>query len=94
MLYSLIAVVAFLVFAFAPSLMLRPYGWALKPLGLAHNGSMNSVAQGGESATQKLEATYFTTLDGWVNRSGPVNEIQDTVVQTCGKLVMLDCKCV
>lgn len=33
-LYSLIAIAAFLVFAFAPSLMLRPYGWALKPLGL------------------------------------------------------------
>lgn len=31
--YSLIAIVAFLVFAFAPSLMLPPYGWALKPLG-------------------------------------------------------------
>jgi hypothetical protein len=50
---------------------------------------LSSVAQGEESATQKLEATYFATLDGWVNRGGPVNEMQDTVVQTCGKLVML-----
>jgi hypothetical protein len=69
--------------------MLWPYGWALTPLGLAQNGSMSSVAQGEESATQKLEALYFTTLDGWVNRGGPVNELQDTVVQTCGKLVMV-----
>jgi hypothetical protein len=49
----------------------------------------SSAAQGEESATQKMETTYFATLDGWVNRGGPANEIQDTVVQTCGKLVML-----
>ena len=34
MLYSLVAIVAFLVFSFAPSLILVPYGWALKPLGM------------------------------------------------------------
>ncbi len=50
---------------------------------------VSSVAQGEESATQKVEATYFSTLDGWVKRGGPVNELQDTVVQTCGKLVLL-----
>lgn len=33
--YSLIALVAFVVFAFAPSLMRVPYGWALRFLGLA-----------------------------------------------------------
>jgi hypothetical protein len=32
--YSLVAIAAFLAFAFAPSFMLPPYGWALKPLGL------------------------------------------------------------
>jgi hypothetical protein len=26
-------------------------------------------------------------IDGWVNRGGPVHELQDTIVQTCGKLV-------
>ena len=31
--YSLVAIGAFLVFAFVPSLMSPPYGWALKPLG-------------------------------------------------------------
>jgi hypothetical protein len=36
-----------------------------------------------------MALTYFSTLDGWVKRGGPVSEIQDTVVQTCGKLVML-----
>jgi hypothetical protein len=36
-LYSLIAIAAFLVFAFAPSFMLRPYGWALTPLGLTRH---------------------------------------------------------
>jgi hypothetical protein len=34
-LYSLVAIGAFVVFAFAPRLMLSPYGWALRLLGLA-----------------------------------------------------------
>ena len=50
---------------------------------------VSSVAQSKESATQKVEATYFSILDGWVKRGGPINELQETVVQTCGKLVML-----
>jgi len=37
--YFLIAIVAFLVFAFAPSLMLPPYAWALKPLGLQRHSA-------------------------------------------------------
>jgi len=32
--YLLITIVAFLVFSFSPSLMLPPYGWALKTFGL------------------------------------------------------------
>lgn len=43
----------------------------------------------GEDLPQKLEAQYFGTLDSWVDRGGPVNEVQNTVVETCGKLVML-----
>lgn len=38
---------------------------------------------------QKVEDKYFETLDGWVRRGGPVAEVQDTVVGTCGKLVSL-----
>lgn len=34
MLYSLVAIAAFLVFAFVPSLASVPYGWALKALGM------------------------------------------------------------
>jgi hypothetical protein len=48
------------------------------------------VACNEEGAEQKLEEMYLETLNGWVKRGGPVNEIQDTVVQTCGKLVMLN----
>ena len=36
----------------------------------------------------KLEAEYYRRLDDWVARGGPIPEVQDTVVQTCGKLVM------
>lgn len=32
--YSLIAIVAFIVFAFSPTLIAPPFGWILKPLGL------------------------------------------------------------
>lgn len=48
-----------------------------------------SGVYGEESISQKLEAKYFGTLDNWVSRGGPVNEVQNTVVETCGKLVML-----
>ncbi|MEO8341640.1 MAG: hypothetical protein ABI604_18375 [Nitrospirota bacterium] len=41
------------------------------------------------TVTEKLEEKYFSTLDGWVKGGGQINEVQNTVVQTCGKLVML-----
>lgn len=50
---------------------------------------VNSTSHGEDNASQKLETKYFATLDSWVNQGGPVNEIQEQVVQTCGKLVML-----
>ena len=50
---------------------------------------LSTVTHAEKSATEKLEEKYFQTLDGWVKRGGPVIEIQDTVVKTCGKLVML-----
>ena len=39
--------------------------------------------------TEQLEEKYFQTLDKWVEHGGPVDEVQDTVVKTCGRLVML-----
>jgi len=39
-------------------------------------------------ASDLLEAKYFETLDDWVFRGGPIDEVQNTVVATCGKLVM------
>jgi hypothetical protein len=41
-----------------------------------------------DSLSQKLEKKYFDTLDNWVSRGGPKDEIQETVIGTCGKLVM------
>lgn len=38
----------------------------------------------------KLEENYFSTLDDWVKRGGRVDEVQNVVVKTCGKLVMLE----
>ncbi len=42
-----------------------------------------------ESLSDELESEYFSMLDGWAQRQGPINEVQDTVGETCGKLVML-----
>jgi hypothetical protein len=52
-------------------------------------GVLTTGAYAEKSATEQLEERYFRTLDGWVKRGGPVNEIQDTIVKTCGKLVMV-----
>lgn len=41
-----------------------------------------------EKANEKVVEEYFSTLDGWVKEGGPVREVQDTVVETCGKLVI------
>lgn len=49
----------------------------------------SSRADAEKTLTDKLEDKYFSVLDGWVNRGGKVNEYQDIVVQTCGKLVMV-----
>jgi hypothetical protein len=49
----------------------------------------SSRADAEKSFTDKLEDKYFSVLDGWVDRGGKVNEFQDIVVQTCGKLVMV-----
>jgi hypothetical protein len=57
--------------------------FALALLTLAPSGSWAD-----DSLSQKLEKKYFDTLDNWVSRGGPANEIQDTVIGTCGKLVM------
>ena len=46
------------------------------------------VASCEENVVHKVESNYFSTLDGWVSRGGPVNEVQGTVAETCGKLVM------
>jgi len=37
---------------------------------------------------RSLEDKYFEILDGWVQRGGPTDEVQETVVKTCGELVM------
>lgn len=82
-LYSLVAIIAFFVFAFSPSLMIPPYGWALKLIGY-------SPSRAADSVFAKVEEKYFQTLDDWVQRGGPFDEVQNTLVVTCGKLVTLE----
>lgn len=38
---------------------------------------------------RELEKKYLSTLDAWVAKDGPVSDIQDTVIGTCGKLVLV-----
>jgi hypothetical protein len=42
-----------------------------------------------QPTTEKLEDRYFQTLDDWVARGGVVSEVQQAVVEPCGKLVLL-----
>lgn len=53
-------------------------------------GAFVEVACAEKSAGERVEEKYFQTLDEWVKKGGPASEIQDTVVNTCGKLVMLN----
>jgi hypothetical protein len=78
-LYSTFAILAFLAFVFWPALMTKPYGWFIG----------FTVPMEGRAA-RALEDKYFQTLDSWVERRGPIEDIQSTVAATCGKLVMLD----
>ena len=50
----------------------------------------SSMANAGKTLTDKLEDKYFSVLDGWVERGGKVNEYQSIVLETCGKLVMVE----
>jgi hypothetical protein len=38
---------------------------------------------------QKLEEQYLSALDGWVSSGGNIDDVQNTVVENCGKLVMV-----
>jgi hypothetical protein len=73
------AILAFFAFVFWPALMTMPYGWFIG-LTVPIEGR---VARG-------VEEEYFRTLNSWVGRGGPIDEVQGTVVATCGKLVMLN----
>lgn len=81
-LYSLVAIIAFFIFALSPSLMIPPFGWALKLVGY-------SPPRAADIVSSKVEEKYFQTFDDWVRRGGPFDEVQNTVVWTCGKLVTL-----
>jgi hypothetical protein len=38
---------------------------------------------------RKLEERYWSALDGWVSGGGKMGDIQNAVVENCGKLVMV-----
>jgi hypothetical protein len=60
-LYSFIAIVVFLIFALSPSLMLPPYGWALKPLGLrSHSTEKTGGRSEIDEKTRKSVEGFFT----------------------------------
>ncbi len=53
---------------------------------LAIGGSI--LAYVGRAITDRLEAKYFSALDGWVQRGGKAQGYQSDVVDICGKLVI------
>lgn len=61
--YSLIAVVAFIVFAFVPSFIVLPYGWALKPLDL--ESYIVSKSPGSEQIEPKSRKSIEAFFEGY-----------------------------
>lgn len=59
--------------------------WSVSLLLLAGCNPERAHAPSGEPPDQ---GAYYRVLDDWVARGGPVDEVQGTVVATCGKLVL------
>jgi len=85
-LYSLIAIVAFLAFSFFPSLILPPYGWALKAFGL--HGTKDSgnavIAESVRSHALKSgaeRALCKTTIMSFIKAHGMMANDKGRVVQ-------------
>lgn len=76
MLYSLVAVIAFLVFAFNPSLMELPYGWALKSLGVVNAEPFSSVAETSprEYVDQQYQFAFQYPEDWKIEQNPPPGE--------------------
>lgn len=67
-LYSLIAIVAFLFFAFAPSYILPPYGFLMKPLGLeSHIVLRNTNRSEIDATVSKTIEAFFDGYDYFVS---------------------------
>jgi hypothetical protein len=81
-LYSSLTIIAFVAFAVLPRLMnlIPAYGWVVL---------WNFPVEGQSQVLRSLEESYFGTLDSWVTRGGPTAELQKSVIDTCGKLVMV-----
>ena len=87
--YSLIAIVAFLAFSFFPSLILPPYGWALKAFGLhGYIGTKNArnvmIAESERSHTLKSgpeRALCKTTIMSFIKAHGIMSDDKGRVVQ-------------
>jgi len=64
---------------------------AIRRYHLAHYLALREKyeAQPPQDTRSTLEARYFSELEQWVKKGGPVAEIRSTVLENCGKLVML-----
>lgn len=87
--YSFITIVAFLAFSFFPSLILPPYGWALKAFGLhGHIGTKNAsnvvVAESERGHTLKSgteRALCKTTIMSFIKAHAMMSDDKGRVVQ-------------
>ncbi len=87
--YSLIAIVAFLAFAFFPSLILPLYGWALKPFGLheyigTKNATNVEIADPERSYTLKSGTERVlckTTIMSFIKAHAMMSDDKGRVVQ-------------
>lgn len=63
-------------------------GWAVCVLLLAITWGLPAEVEG-QDPSKRLEERYLKTLDDWVAHGGRFEDVQNTVVWSCGKLVML-----
>jgi hypothetical protein len=71
-------------------ILYRRWAWfTLVPITLIVAAYTHHHRPVGTAQESTLELRYYQTLDNWVHRGAPLDQVQDTVVATCGKLVFL-----
>ena len=70
------------------SIFVFPFAWYRAAEGFFWHDDIAAEPTLNDTATERVIEKYFSTFDGWVKGGGQVGEVQNTVVETCGQLVL------